>query len=327
MRFHKHILSAGTYNVQGKPYPITRSDLERFAKVGNEMLKARLAIPVPAEHQNVEPMDAASAAAAFALHNSGWVKDFEMTPDGRLYATLEIEDEDVAKKLPKTIRYVSPEIRANFTDGNGRNWGKCITHIALTPQPIFSEQEPFGPAWMSMKGIVRLSMGDLKGGNSMASTYVDDVDDVDDDVDEGDEGSGMAVKLKRLSACLAELGIVVEPSRDLEEFIDHMCTAVETHKATKRGGADEGDEFERRPDLAQPAGGDGGAHVVAMSSRLADGEPLTDGEAAVAHYYSHGRWPTEGAGARFSHAHGRTAPRSAEDADIDRLVARMRGRR
>lgn len=74
--------------------------------------------------------------------NAGWVKQYHLKGD-RLFSTVDVQDSDVVKKLPGTIRWTSPWINS-FTDGNGREWKNVISHLALTTRPRIVEQEPFG---------------------------------------------------------------------------------------------------------------------------------------------------------------------------------------
>lgn len=110
----------------------------------NAMLAAGLSIPVPVEHQDMGPMTQAEKAAADLKNNAGWVKKSELRGD-RLFQLLSIEDEEMYRKLPKTVRYVSPKINT-FTDGNGKRWEGVITHTALTTRPRIVGQKPFDMA-------------------------------------------------------------------------------------------------------------------------------------------------------------------------------------
>jgi hypothetical protein len=67
----------------------------------------------------------------------------------------------------------------------------------------------------------------------------------------GGEG-GVAGDIAEASRELADLGIVVEPSADAEEFLRHLCTALKTHKSTKalHGGGEP-------PPADEGAGGEG----------------------------------------------------------------------
>lgn len=130
----------GGYRV--RPVTFSRSDIAHYASEGNAMLAAGLQIPIPKEHQDVLPLSTAERNANSVEHNAGWVKRYERDANS-LYAVLGIEDPGLAAKLPQTIKYVSPEITPEFV-GAGKVWRNVITHVALTPQPVQFDQEPFG---------------------------------------------------------------------------------------------------------------------------------------------------------------------------------------
>lgn len=116
---------------------------------GNEMLSLGLTVPVPCEHDfDAHPMTPAEKLK----NNAGWVKEYRLgTPqkdgtranDNKLFGIVDVQDEEIAKKLPKTIRWTSPWI-TSFTDGQGRNWNNVISHLALTTRPRVVDQAPFG---------------------------------------------------------------------------------------------------------------------------------------------------------------------------------------
>ncbi len=174
-RVLKSLLNAGTYFTGRGPVTFTSGDLAEMEATGNAMLRAGLAIPVPLEHQDsAGPCDHADRLAHSVRHNAGWVASFSLDEDGGLFAELDVEDEDIARKLPTTIRYVSPEVYPSFVDGSGRTWMNAITHVALTPRPVWAQQQPFGgdgaallslsavvPSWKVWKhGPLRLSLAD-----------------------------------------------------------------------------------------------------------------------------------------------------------------------
>ena len=93
---------------------------------GNKMLGLGLTVPVPCEHDfSIHPMTPAEKMK----NNAGWVKEYRLgTPnkdgtraaDDVLFGVVDIQDEELAKKLPKTIRWTSPWI-SSFDDGQGRD--------------------------------------------------------------------------------------------------------------------------------------------------------------------------------------------------------------
>lgn len=106
---------------------------------GNAMLSAGLTVPVPCEHDfSAHPMTPADKLK----NNAGWVKEYRLK-DNVLFGVVDVQDAEIAKKLPTTIRWTSPWI-SSFTDGQGKDWKNVISHLALTTRPRIIKQEPFG---------------------------------------------------------------------------------------------------------------------------------------------------------------------------------------
>lgn len=154
----KQVLAPNTpdnpaYFAGGVPYTFSVEDVRHLYHEGQRMLAAGLEIPVPLEHQkDAEPVDRADAAADRLRNNAGWVKKFILV-DGQLYADLEIPDEELFAKLPRTVKFCSPKIDPAFTDGMGRQWGGgrgVITHVALTTRPVWAGQEQFSGQTLSL---------------------------------------------------------------------------------------------------------------------------------------------------------------------------------
>lgn len=184
-RFRKQVLAPGTFWVRQKvrsatssspaaydtlPCEFTPADVAAMCATGQEMLAAGIAIPVPLEHQeDHEALTPAEKLAHGLLFNSGWVTDFGLDPDGVLEAEISVEPdahiarrfdctaEELAAKLASTVRFVSPRILPSFTDGSGRKWSNAITHVALTPVPVWSGQKGFPAA--GSDGAAALSRG------------------------------------------------------------------------------------------------------------------------------------------------------------------------
>lgn len=144
MLVNKEVIRPGTYwyrdQTTGVPRKLTVTpELTRYwHEQGNAMLATGLTVPVPCEHDfDAHPMTPADKLKA----NAGWVKEYRLDGD-RLCATLDVQDAEIAKKLPTTIKWTSPWINS-FTDGNGRRWDNVISHLALTTRPRITEQKPF----------------------------------------------------------------------------------------------------------------------------------------------------------------------------------------
>ena len=147
MLVDKEIISPGVVwykDGKGQPHAFvaTPERIKRFYDDGRAMLDSGLSIPIPLEHQpDSKALTAAEKAANQLKNNTGWVNGFEMRGE-KLFAQLDIQDEEVAKKLPKTIKWTSPYIDS-FMDGNGKQWEGVISHLALTARPRIVKQEPF----------------------------------------------------------------------------------------------------------------------------------------------------------------------------------------
>lgn len=117
---------------------VTPELTKHWHEQGNKMLGFGLTVPVPCEHDfNAHPMTPADKLK----NNAGWVKEFKLKNDV-LFGVVDIQDEELVKKLPKTIRWTSPWI-SSFTDGQNRDWRNVISHLALTTRPRIIRQAPF----------------------------------------------------------------------------------------------------------------------------------------------------------------------------------------
>jgi hypothetical protein len=138
---------------------------------------------------------AAEGLAQKAKQNLGHVVDARTSPEGYLEVTLEVPGEDDAKRLP-SVRFVSPEITRDYTDGDGRVWrGQSITHVAVTPRPVQHRQKPFAAARLSLDRVVRLALE----GYEMA--------DKENEATEGEEKTGG--DLSALIDALRETGMTI----------------------------------------------------------------------------------------------------------------------
>lgn len=160
MLVEKEIISPGSYwyvdDRTGLPrkLDVTPELTHYWHEQGSKMLSAGLTVPVPYEHDfNSHPMTPKDKL----LNNAGWVKEYRLKGD-RLFGVVDVQDEEVARKLPRTIRWTSPWINS-FTDGSGRQWKNVISHLALTTRPRITRQAPFGSvaAALSMATPLHLS--------------------------------------------------------------------------------------------------------------------------------------------------------------------------
>lgn len=145
MLIEKEIIGPGCYWYSDQETGLPRKlevtpELTRYwYEQGSKMLSAGLTIPVPCEHDfDAHPMTPAEKLK----NNAGWVKEYRLKDGNKLFGVCDIQDQDIAKKLPHTIRWTSPWINS-FTDGNGNQWNNVISHLALTTRPRITKQAPF----------------------------------------------------------------------------------------------------------------------------------------------------------------------------------------
>ncbi len=148
MLVRKEVVRPGVYYYEdresGLPrkLTVTPEKVKHYFDSGKAMLASGISIPVPIEHQpDSKPLTRAERSARQLLNNGGFVADFELTADNKLFSTLDIQDAALAKKLP-SVRWTSPWI-TSFFDGDGKQWDEVIGHVALTTRPRITKQQPF----------------------------------------------------------------------------------------------------------------------------------------------------------------------------------------
>lgn len=191
-RVRKQVLAPGWYWTEKGPVEFTSADVQHFCAQGKAMLAAGLDCPVPLEHQDdAKPLDRAARLARSVSHNTGFVADYAIEPDGSLWADVDVNwlpeaknDAEILHRLNTTIKFVSPEILPEFVAGDGTRFERVISHLALTPAPVWAGQAPFGGdgatlmshgsgrAWSDAPEPLRLSLaGRLDPAMSMALTF------------------------------------------------------------------------------------------------------------------------------------------------------------
>lgn len=150
-RFKKELLRSGTYTHPQDPQLQLTITPERMEKWVAAFKAAPFKVYVPLRHTK-DP-----------AQNAGWLEDLflEVSPredltslriqnlrdereEERLYGILCITDEEIAQKIREgTIRDVSIAVEKDVTDADGHTYEELITHVALTLDPHFREQEPF----------------------------------------------------------------------------------------------------------------------------------------------------------------------------------------
>lgn len=166
MLVDKEVISPGVYyyrdEATGEPRKlvVTPELTKHWHDQGNKMIGLGLTVPVPCEHDfTAHPMTPADKLKG----NAGWVNGYELRGDS-LWSKVDVQDEELAKKLPRTIRWTSPWI-SSFTDGEGRAWNNVISHLALTTRPRIIKQQPFSGIAAALSAATEARVEDVgKGG-------------------------------------------------------------------------------------------------------------------------------------------------------------------
>lgn len=162
MLVEKEIIGPATHwyrdEVTGLPRKlvVTPELTKYWHEQGNKMLGLGLTVPVPCEHDfSAHPMTPADKLK----NNAGWVKEYRLK-DNVLFGVVDITDDEIAKKLPNTIRWTSPWI-SSFDDGQGRNWKNVISHLALTTRPRIVKQAPFSGIAAALSLATDITINDI----------------------------------------------------------------------------------------------------------------------------------------------------------------------
>jgi len=128
--FWKEVIHAGHYvhPTRGYSLSVDRDRLASWAQTGEQMIAAGVPIPINCDHSDR------------ARDVVGYVKQFKLDGD-RLLALCQFIGLDAA--LTAARNWVSVGIHPDFTDGQARQWGEAIVHLALTPVPVVPNQGQF----------------------------------------------------------------------------------------------------------------------------------------------------------------------------------------
>lgn len=141
LRFKKEVLRQGVYQ-----HPVdkwaeeldvsTEAKLAEIAEASNAALAAGTKVWLPDGHTFT------------AKDNTGWVERFVIEPCPKdenllsIFAIGEVTDPDYIPKVGKTIKDVSV-LLDDYGNEHGESWGTRIVHVALCPNPVFTDQANF----------------------------------------------------------------------------------------------------------------------------------------------------------------------------------------
>lgn len=285
-RFAKTVLEVGTHQSPEGPVVVTPERIRRWADQHSQMRALGIKTPVPWGHQrSAFPQYAGEQQYLAAKLNAGYFDRLEASADGRqLRAVIDAPGVDVENgnlvtlaelpggpKVKAAISEVSAAITKKFKDGKGRVWDDVITHVAITPLPVWAGQEGFQSLSLESE-TVTLSLGatgwTLATGGNMGPDEDDDLE-----VDAGapppvepplpmeppPPAGGGDQSFFQAKSLLGEHGIVLPDSTTPENGWQHLAVALTALKGKLTPKGDDGN-----PDIAEP--GDENAPVIAENS-------------------------------------------------------------
>jgi hypothetical protein len=288
----KEIIAPDEYHTPEGVVRATPARIRHWFRQGQRMLAKRLQIPLPWEHQDgAKPKRPEERLADQARNNTGFLRRYFLDRDGRLWGLLDIPDPKTAEHVARDVKYVSPEIDPEFTDGDGQVWHDVITHLAITPRPVAHRQSPFGTRPRLSHNCIHLSLCQRKGVDM--SEYDDDREQYDDGDEYNAEEGGApddAALLEEIKGLLSQkMGLDLPEHTTPDSFKRDLCVALHAHPGHgNRLGEDEVDEGSAARDCERGAYQREGARGLMLSRR----------RRAAARQLSHGRHPRDIGAAR-----------------------------
>jgi hypothetical protein len=237
----KDSLWPGSYHLpDGRTFVCTKAELPHYQTRLKDMLGAGVPIPFNYEHQ-VDSLPQTRRDIQLALADKcrmtlGWAEGASIHPDGFLEAKLEVPNADDLKRLP-SIRYISPTIKRDWTDPNGRFWpGPSIIEFAATSRPVQMRQRAFQLSQDS-KGAETWCLSIVQlGDNAMALEDLDKpkgdkMDDMSPVLDDSPPVMNKDDKLSKCLEALAEMKIVLGDDTTMKNFHERLLVALATKSA------------------------------------------------------------------------------------------------
>jgi hypothetical protein len=223
--FWKDMIHSGNYvhPNRGFSLAVDGDRLGRWADTGRQMLAAGVAIPINCDHS-----DAARDVV-------GYVKEFKL--DGqRLLGLCQFIGDDAALTAARNL--VSVGIDPDFTDGQARNWGEAIVHLALTPVPVVPGQDQFVEA--------------SSDGGSPDLVLVP----AEDDDDEADEVTELPCTQDQFEIICDLLGDEIDPEESISRILERL-------QAAEAGASDDDDSEDVQAELSAAR-----QRIVELSARV-----------------------------------------------------------
>lgn len=237
---------------------VTPADTRAYVEGTKKLIKAGYEPPVLLNHAELGSGEGAPKsrrqAKADELRNSGgWLKDVAVGSDGAVEFSYEVTDPAIAAKLKDgSIKFVSPETRKSWSDGNGTVFQNIFSHLALTHRPRSGGQstpEVTDVQQYSLEDWEPVQFADDDDPNDPTEQTRDEeprsAPKDEEPADEGNPdipGSGDDSKQKRrqrieaLLHFMEKLGVALPADTveaEEEQFLDRLLTAMQTANRSK----------------------------------------------------------------------------------------------
>ena len=226
----QEFLKPGSYRINGKLRSYSTKDLTAYKDGTTSAIKAGLGIPVLAKHATPGSPEGGPQVpgtdGANALDAVGWLREIKQNKDGALVSVMEVTNTDAQKRIADgSVKFTSPELTEDYTDGKGRNFGRMIRHMALTPTPRNPDQGEFKSVQFSMDDYENDTVS-FEHDPPLAKPDNNDFEDAD-----GENGDSKETNVaKTIAADLEAAGIAapegVDPVQQPEEFLLQLCAAL-----------------------------------------------------------------------------------------------------
>ena len=266
--FRQVALRPGTFPTPlGGRFRLTADKIKRYVAGTQAMLAAGHRPIVFLEHPPLGSPEGAPVqfeASAKTVHDLkaarlrnavGHLVDASVDDFGNLSYGLQIADDDIARKVDSgLIRFTSPELRENFRDGRGKEFGPVIAHVALVATPRDVSQGGIAASQFSAPAAFQFSLEDWQPMDADTLTEEPEADitenlppEPEDNPDapaDPEGGQQFAAVLEQLrEQCDIDLPADCSPAT----FVRDLLTALKTLAKLKSKAVPEGPEPDDLP--------------------------------------------------------------------------------
>lgn len=134
-QYRKDVIRVGKFTVPHtkQELKVDAARLDRWVDAFQRMKDNGVNVPIYEGHNRDKPL--------------GSILDMD-TGGGRLFAFHQFSDDD-AVKTAKRNRFVSVKVNPHYVDSEGNDYGEVVEHVAVTPEPVVTDQTDFEEVLLS----------------------------------------------------------------------------------------------------------------------------------------------------------------------------------